>query len=69
MRKILLVSHSNYLGGAELCFCETLKMLHDTGEYDITAVFPKQEGQLKDKCSLYCTSTYDLYLPTRIDGG
>ena len=69
MKKILLVSHSNYLGGAELCFYETLKVLHDTGEYDITAVFPKQKGQLKEKCNLYCRSTYDLYLPTWMDSG
>lgn len=65
--KILLVSHSNYVGGSELCFFEMLKALHKNDHYDLYAVFPAQEGPLKKKCEEYCEATFTQYLPQWID--
>jgi glycosyltransferase involved in cell wall biosynthesis len=65
--KILLVSHSNYIGGAELCFLEMLKSLHKVDHYDLYAVFPAQEGPLKKKCEEYCEATFTQYIPKWID--
>lgn len=62
--KILLISHSNYAqGGAELCFIEMIKVLYESGKYDLYAVFPKQTGDLQDKCSGYLKESFYLTLP------
>ncbi len=67
--KLLLISHSNYFGGAELCFVETLKALYETKKYEIYAVLPKQNGLLKAQCEAYCYENYDMFLPFWIDNG
>lgn len=67
MKKILVVSHSNFLGGAELCFLEMLKALNSSGSYALYAVFPAHEGGLKAMCEPYCKETYTHYLPAWID--
>lgn len=63
-KKIVVVSHSNYAqGGAELCFVEMIKVLYESGKYDLYAVFPKQTGDLHDKCSGYLNESFYLTLP------
>lgn len=61
--KILLVSHSNFVGGAELCFIEILQSLDSSGENKIFAVFPSIKGSLKEMCKSYCKEVFTQYLP------
>jgi glycosyltransferase involved in cell wall biosynthesis len=67
--KILLVSHSNYMGGAELCFVELLRVLNKSGRYELHAVFPLHEGSLVELCREYCEDSYMHFLPRWIDEG
>ncbi len=67
-KKILLISHSNSLGGAELCFIETIKALQ-LKQYEIHAVFPSIKGELKSICEPLCKSSSTQYLPSWIEEG
>ena len=64
--KILLVSHSADIGGAELCFVEMLKALSDSNKYKLYTVFPS-DGKLVDLCRPYCENTFKCYLPWWVD--
>jgi glycosyltransferase involved in cell wall biosynthesis len=66
--KIMLISHSSELGGAELCFVETLKALSSTGKYELYSVFPER-GSLNQLCIPYCKEIFIRYLPWWIDEG
>jgi len=68
IHKVILVSHSYELGGAELSFLETLKALSSTGKYKLYAVFPGR-GTLNQLCIPYCKEIFIRYLPWWIDEG
>ncbi len=62
-KKVLLISHSNSLGGAELCFVETIKALKSSG-YEISVVLPKiTGGKLPDLCEDLVEEIYYQFLP------
>jgi glycosyltransferase involved in cell wall biosynthesis len=65
-KKILLASHSSELGGAELCFVETLKALHSMGKYELYVFLPSS-GDLVNLCEPYCEEINFSYLPWWID--
>lgn len=68
-KRILLVSHSNHLGGAELCFLELLKVLRINSDYELFVLLPAVDGKLKSLCELLCDTIYMQYLPQWIDEG
>lgn len=67
MIKVLFVSHSNSLGGAELCLLEMIKLLFQTGQYSISIVIPKHLGVFKNLCKPFVSDIYEVYLPYWVD--